>query len=150
MIDNLKIRKATTDDLPSVLNLYATKDLDDGDILAIDDANRIFNKFLSYPNYSLYVAIIEDKVVGTFALLIMDNLGHLGKPSGIVEDVVVHDDYRSQGIGAKMMEFAIKVCGEYGCYKLMLSSNLIRERAHQFYENYGFKKHGYSFLMEIN
>ena len=149
MTDNLKIRKATSEDLPSVLNLYATKDLDDGDMLELDEANRIFNKFSTYPNYSLYVAVIGDIVVGTFALLIMDNLGHLGKPSGVVEDVVVHDDYRSQGIGAKMMESAINTCREYGCYKLALSSNMIRERAHQFYENYGFKKHGYSFLIEI-
>jgi len=41
----------------------------------------------SYPNYHLYVARNESGAVGTFALLIMDNLGHLGACTGVVEDV---------------------------------------------------------------
>ena len=36
-----------------------------------------------------HVMIRVNKVVGTFALLIMDNLAHCGTTSGIVEDVVV-------------------------------------------------------------
>jgi GNAT superfamily N-acetyltransferase len=149
MTEQLIIRKASIEDLPSVLNLYGQKDLDNGNILAVDEANLIFNKFSTYPNFSLYVAILEDIVVGTFELLIMDNLGHKGSPSGIIEDVVVDENYRSKGIGARMMEHALHVCQGHNCYKLTLSSNLKRERAHQFYEKLGFKKHGYSFLMEL-
>ncbi|HCW06710.1 MAG TPA: GNAT family N-acetyltransferase [Cytophagales bacterium] len=145
MKDELQIRKATSEDISEVLKLYAQKDIDNGDVLGIEVAKQIFSKFALYPNYSLYVAVIGDKVVGTFELLIMDNLAHLGKPSGFVEDVVVADAYRSIGIGRKMMVHAMLVCRESGCYKLILSSNIHRERAHQFYEKLGFKKHGYSF-----
>jgi len=145
----LQIRKATSADIPMVLELFAQADIDNGEVLSIDDAQGIFNKFKLYPNYSIYVALIGDKVVGTFELLIMDNLAHQGKPSGIVEDVVVYGEYRSQGIGRKMMEYAMEVCRESGCYKLILSSSIHRERAHQFYENLGFKRHGYSFLIEF-
>lgn len=42
-----------------------------------------------YPYYKLFVAEQDNQVVGTSALLIMHNLSHLGKPSGIVEDVAV-------------------------------------------------------------
>ncbi len=49
-----------------------------------------------------------------------------------------------------MMKYAIDVCKKRNCYKLSLSSNLKRERAHKFYENHGFHKHGYSYLIEIN
>ena len=35
-----------------------------------------------------------------------------------------------------------------GCYKLVLSSNAKRERAHAFYESLGFERHGYSFRIE--
>ncbi len=150
MINTITIRKATKDDLSSVIDLYASDDIDDGDILTVEEATPIFNKFFTYPNYSLYVASMDHKIVGTFELLIMDNLGHKGKPSGIVEDVVVDKNYRSLGIGAKMMEQAISICREYGCYKLTLSSNLKRNRAHEFYEKNGFIKHGYSFLVEID
>lgn len=149
MIDNLEIKKATPEDLPLILDLYAQKDIDNGLVLPIDQANKIFNKFSSYPNYSLYVAKIEEKVVGTYELLIMDNLAHEGKPSGVVEDVVVDQKYRSQGIGKKMMEYALEVCRQNNCYKMSLSSNIHRDRAHKFYERLGFKKHGYSFLIEL-
>ena len=146
---SIKIRKAIEADLQAVLELYAQKDLDNGDVLGMEEAKVAFSKFGLYPNYSLYVAEIADKVVGTFELLIMDNLAHKGQPSGVVEDVVVDAECQSQGIGRQMMEYAIEVCRENGCYKMALSSNLKRERAHQFYENLGFEKHGYSFLIEI-
>lgn len=149
MDTNTEIRKAIVTDLPAVLKLYSQKDIDNGDVLSMDEAEVAFSKFGLYPNYSLYVAEIAGKVVGTFELLIMDNLAHRGKLSGVVEDVVVDVEYRSQGIGRQMMGYAIEVCRENGCYKMTLSSNLKRERAHQFYENLGFKKHGFSFLIEI-
>ena len=79
----------------------------------------------------------------------MDNLGHLGAPSGIVEDVVVDPACHSRGIGQAMMRFAIERCRERQCYKLMLSSNAKRERAHAFYEALGFARHGYSFRIEL-
>jgi ribosomal protein S18 acetylase RimI-like enzyme len=149
MSDNLEIRKARLEDIPSILRLYGPEGLKDQQILSVEEATQIFNKCLKYPNYSVYIASIEKKVVGTFELLIMDNLGHNGSPSGIVEDVVVDCNYRSLGIGKKMMEFALEVCKKYGCYKLILSSNLKRDAAHRFYENLGFKKHGFSFLIEF-
>jgi GNAT superfamily N-acetyltransferase len=148
-IDQLLIRKVTKADLPAILELYAQKDIDNGDVLSMEEAKTAFSKFGLYPNYSLYVAEIADKVIGTFELLIMDNLAHRGQPSGIVEDVVVDTEYQSHGIGRQMMEYAIDVCRKNGCYKMALSSSLKRERAHQFYENLGFQKHGYSFLIEI-
>ena len=149
MIQQLEIRKASAIDIPLVLELYAQSDFDNGDILSIEKANEVFNSFQLYPNYSLYIAILEQKVVGTFELLIMDNLGHKGKRTGIVEDVVVDNSYRSIGIGRQMMEYAINICRKYDCYKLALSSNLNRGQAHKFYEELGFKKHGYSFLVEL-
>jgi GNAT superfamily N-acetyltransferase len=147
MIDELVITKAIISDLPAILKLHAQ--IDNEEILKINEAERIFNKFQLYPNYSLYIAKIKDKIIGTFELLIMDNIAHKGTPSGIVEDVVVDKDYRSKGIGQKMMEYAMEMCRENGCYKLTLSSSIHRERAHSFYEDLGFERHGYSFLIEL-
>lgn len=48
-----------------------------------------------------------------------------------------------------MMKYAIEYCKKYGCYKVSLSSNLKREKAHHFYESLGFRIHGYSFLLEL-
>ncbi|MCY7351939.1 MAG: GNAT family N-acetyltransferase [Cytophagaceae bacterium] len=142
------LRPATEMDLPAVLDLYRTA-LQDPKILSLESTTALFRKMQTYPDYTLFVAETDAGVIGTFALLILDNLGHFGTPSGVVEDVAVRPDQQGRGIGKEMMEFALARCREKGCYKLTLSSNLRRADAHRFYESLGFRKHGFSFLMEL-
>ncbi len=146
---DIKIRKAKDKDLSSILQLYAHLGMDDGSILTLKQALKIFGRIQTYPDYNLYIAVAKGKVIGTFALLVMDNLGHTGTRSGVVEEVVVHPDYRRRGIGGRMMKFAVDYCRKRDCYKMALSSNVQREDAHRFYEALGFKKHGYSFIVEF-
>jgi GNAT superfamily N-acetyltransferase len=143
------VRPAGAADVAGVLALYAQPDLDDGNVLPIDQAVALFERFGRYPDYTLFVAEQDHAIVGSFALLVMDNLGHLGAPSGIVEDVVVAPARQSNGIGAAMMRFAMERCREKGCYKLVLSSNAKRVRAHAFYESLGFERHGFSFRIDL-
>lgn len=75
----LSCRAASKADLLEILRLYAQPDLDDGKVLPPSEAERIFERLACYPDYMLYVAVCNDRIVGTFALLIMDNLGHLGR-----------------------------------------------------------------------
>jgi GNAT superfamily N-acetyltransferase len=145
----LDVREATEADLADILSLYAQPDLDDGRVLTVEGARAIFRRMASYPDYRLWVATRDGDVVGTFALLIMDNLAHLGAPSGIVEDVVVRRGWRGRGVGRTMMRFAMERCRARGCYKLALSSHLARERAHEFYEALGFEQHGWSFAVNV-
>jgi GNAT superfamily N-acetyltransferase len=106
-------------------------------------------KMAQYPNYHVFVAEQDGEVVGTFALLIMDNLANGGVPSGIVEDVAVLPELQGQGIGKAMMRFAMERCRRDGCYKMMLSSNQIRTEAHRFYEALGFTRHGFSYRVDL-
>ena len=143
------IRIATDEDLPEILELYSQPELDDKQVLGISEAKAIFDKMGLYPDYHVYVAEADGKIVGTFALVIMDNLAHMGSKSGLVEHVAVSPSLQGQGIGKHMMRFAVETCKEKSCYKVCLSSNLKRQNAHKFYESIGFKIHGYSFLMEL-
>lgn len=145
---NLNIRIATFADVPAILHIYAEA-LDNHKVLSADEAQKIFIKQGKYPDYHVFIAEYDNKAVGTFALLIMENMAHMGTPSAVVEDVGVLPGLQGQGIGKKMMEYALQYAKEKGCYKISLSSNLRREQAHQFYESLGFKKHGFSFLMEL-
>jgi GNAT superfamily N-acetyltransferase len=111
-------------------------------------AERIFERMGRYPDYRLYVALDGERIVGTFALLIRDNLGHLGAPSAV--DVAVDPALQGRSIGKLMMRHALQKAPEKACYKLVLSSNLKRERAHAFYESLGFERHGYGFRLEVD
>jgi len=147
--NSLAIREALQSDLPDVLGLYAQLGQDDGSILDENEAIRIFNTMKIYPDYRLYLAELDGKAVGTFTLLIMDNIAHKGAKSAVLEDVVVSESMRGKGIGTLMMAYAGNLAKEKGCYKLAFSSNKNRTDAHRFYEKLGFEQHGISFLMEL-
>lgn len=146
---DISIDVANLADLDEILILYSSPDMDNGDTLSVEKAETIFVKMGNYPDYKVYVAKLKDRIIGTFALLIMDNMIHQGRSSGLVESVVVSEEFRMMGIGKMMMEFAMQKCRESNCYKMALSSNLKRKKAHSFYEKLGFEKHGHSFLIEF-
>ncbi|MEJ2624972.1 MAG: GNAT family N-acetyltransferase [Pseudolabrys sp.] len=150
MSETLHIRAAQRADLPGVLALYAQPDFDGGSVLPLEEAEHIFARFARYPDYTLYVAEHDKQIVGTFALLSMDKIGHLGVPEAIVEDVVVDAALHGGGIGKAMMAFAADIARKKNCYKLVLSSNAKRVAAHEFYERLGFERHGYSFRLSFD
>jgi GNAT superfamily N-acetyltransferase len=149
MTGSFSCREASKADLPEVLRLYAQPDMDDGKILPLPEAERVFELIARYPDYKIYVAVSGTQIVGTFAMLIMENLGHLGTPSAVIEDVAVDPAYQGHGVGKAMMGHALWLCRDKGCYKAALSSNMKREQAHAFYESLGFARHGYSFHVNI-
>jgi GNAT superfamily N-acetyltransferase len=63
--------------------------------------------------------------------------------------VAVAPHWQRRGIGRAMIRQAIEFCRAKGCYKLALSSNVRRGPAHAFYESLGFRRHGYSFTVEL-
>lgn len=63
-------------------------------------------------------------------------------PTGIrarIEDVVVDEAYRGQGIGEALVRHAIRVAREFGADGIALTSNPKREGANRLYQKIGFK-----------
>jgi GNAT superfamily N-acetyltransferase len=143
------IREAVSADLPAILSLYGQPDIDNGKVMDLETANTVFRRISRYPNYRIFVASAHGQIVGTYSLVILDNIAHMGAPSAVVEDVIVSADWRRQGVGKAMMTHAMSLCREAKCYKLALSSNLIRQPAHRFYEALGFTRHGFSFVIDF-
>ena len=64
-------------------------------------------------------------------------------PTGIrsiIEDVIVDNSARGQGIGEALMKRAIEVAREKGAKNISLTSNPMREAANRLYLRIGFKK----------
>jgi GNAT superfamily N-acetyltransferase len=83
-------------------------------------------------------------------VIVVPNLGHALKPLAIVENVVVDANTRSAGIGEHLMAAANDFARRRGCYKLALTSNVARPRAHKFYQRLGWTRthFGYSLSLE--
>ena len=142
----IEIRDAKVEDLPAVLRILAETGIDGGDSFSLAEATEHFARIRQTPGFRLLVAVAGGEIAGTYALQIMGKLGKRGTPAGIVEDVAVAVDRQGQGIGKAMMRHALEACRTAGCYKLALSSNVIRGDAHRFYDSLGFERHGYSFI----
>ncbi|MCL1632167.1 GNAT family N-acetyltransferase [Sporolactobacillus sp. CPB3-1] len=117
--------------------------------LSADQAWQLLHQVTQYPYYKILCLFDHAELTATYSLIILDNFGHGGKKIALIENVVVAEATRGQGIGRKMMEDAMKRAAANHCYKLMLSSDLKRTGAHAFYETLGFDQHGLSFRVEV-
>lgn len=146
---DLIVREATSEDIPAVLALYAAAGIGDEKQFTVEQAVAHLAVLQQYPSFRVFVAVNGEIVVGTYELLIMDNLAKRGKRSGVIEAVAVDPEHQGKGAGRAMMRHALEQCRLAACYKLTLSSNVNREDAHRFYDSLGFQRHGYSFHVEV-
>jgi GNAT superfamily N-acetyltransferase len=143
----LDIRIATVADLSTLNNLYA--EMDGESELPPETVETLFEQIRAIPDYRIYIAESEGEVVGTFSLLTVPTFMHRGFHKFAVLDAVTVTPYsRGRGFGREMMKEAIALAAAAGCYKVTLSSNLKRDRAHGFYRSLGFEQHGWSFSLK--
>jgi len=98
-------------------------------------AEEIFEKINSNTDYTIAIAELEGKVVGTTTLLIEQKFIHEGGLVGHIEDVVVDKNHQGQKIGEKIMKFLLDIANKKGCYKTILDCT---DDVKPFYEKLGF------------
>jgi glucosamine-phosphate N-acetyltransferase len=76
------------------------------------------------------------RLLGSGTIIIEPKIIHGGKSVGHIEDVVVHPDYRNQGIAQTILDKLIDYSRD-DCYKVILNCNPNME---QFYNRAGFEK----------
>ena len=70
-------------------------------------------------------------------LNVIPNLTRGGAPYAIIENVVVDEAHRGQGIGKQIMAATLDVAWDAGCYKAELTTGSQRESTHAFYRACG-------------
>ncbi len=82
------------------------------------------------------VAKDSEHIVGVATLYV---LVKVGKRIGYVEDVIVAEQYRGQGLGKKLMESLIAAARKEKLNSLFLTSNPTRTTANNLYKKLGFE-----------
>ena len=138
----MRVRNARPEDLDRLLELYSLLDgpYAGEKALASGRAGDLFTRILLDQNQQTLVAEDYEDLAGTLVLAILPNLAHGGAPYAVVENVVVDEEYRGEGVGTALMREAISRARQAGAYKLALCSNLEREEAHTFYRSLGMKQ----------
>lgn len=114
MVADITVREAEDADLNGVRAIYSETGLDGGKSFTLDEFRDHYRRFQKYPNYRLFVAAEGETVVGTYALLVMDNLAKRGTPSAIIEDIAVLPQFQSKGIGRMMIAHARELAAKAG------------------------------------
>jgi GNAT superfamily N-acetyltransferase len=138
----LEFRKATLDDLPAIVGMLAEDILsgarEDPSLPLAPGYRAAFEAIAADPNQYLMVAVDGDRVVGSLQLTLLPGLSKKGAWRGIVEAVRIAADRRGEGLGERLMGWAVEKCRAEGCVVLQLTTDNRRAAAHRFYERIGF------------
>ncbi len=139
----MEIRSATQQDLSAIVALIAKDKLgqlreDFRDPLPkkyYDAYENIFGD----PNQELMVMETKSgQIIGTLQLSFIQYLTYQGGIRAQIEAVRVHEDYRGQGIGQQLFQWAIQRAKEKKAHLVQLTTDKKRPEALKFYENLGF------------
>lgn len=103
--------------------------------LSPEEAKARYEYILNDPDYVLLVAREDSEILGTATGICCRALS---MPFLVIEDVVVKESTRGQGVGAKLMTALDGFAQEKDCAYAMLVSSGFRKEAHRFYEKQGF------------
>jgi N-acetylglutamate synthase-like GNAT family acetyltransferase len=134
----LVIRKATEADIPHVCRIV-------GQLSPMGykhDYTNAVEKFRTHilpsPDYYLWVAELDGRVVGTAMMHLQHKLSYHCGTAAHLEDVVVDRDCRGRGVGEQLVAQAIATARSHDCYKIMLTCY---PRTAAYYERFGFQQH---------
>jgi GNAT superfamily N-acetyltransferase len=137
------LRRAQAGNVPAIVGLLAADQIGatrDGVNTAEDLAayQAAFRAIDADPAHVLVVAQAGEALVGTLQLSFIPGLARRGALRAQIEAVRVHESYRSLGLGAAMVGWAIDEARRRGCRLVQLTTDKARPDAHRFYERLGF------------
>ena len=141
----MTIRKIILDDLDKVYELMNI--LYEGK-LKYDIFKKIYKLKLQDKNSYYIVAIENNNIVGVLTSELQKKL-HRERLQLFIEDLIVEEEKRNNGIGKALVENAVDYAKKNNCEVVELTSYKDNIRAHKFYENNGFISHSIKFKMYL-
>lgn len=87
----------------------------------------------------LMVCEVDGRVRGTVLVCLCADAMYAGQPFAVVENLVVDEQCRGNGIGKALLREVERFCLSRDCSKMMLLSSASRVDAHRFFEQVGFR-----------
>jgi ribosomal protein S18 acetylase RimI-like enzyme len=134
-MSNIIIRKLMDTDIDSLAELYK---LFWNDNQNIDKMKLTYEELKNNNRYIFLCATIDDRVVGTIMGIICEELYGDCKPFIVMEDLVVHNDFRNMKIGTLLLTELEKIGKENGCSQIIFITESNRRETIAFYEKLGF------------
>lgn len=141
--NDLIFRQAERADVPCIVALLADDRLggereDAGKEIA-DSYWAAFDTVARTEGAEQWVVARDGHVVGCFQLHFLPGLSLRGGLRAQIEAVRVAADFRGQGLGSRIVRWAIARARDKGCVLVQLTTNKQRRDAQRFYERLGFR-----------
>jgi ribosomal protein S18 acetylase RimI-like enzyme len=139
--NEVSIEKATEADLPMLEPLIQElrhtmenpPDTDAG--LAVDNCRIL----LGDPDHHVLVAKLAGSVVGFVNFATRRTIMH-ARASGLIDELIVAEKYRGQGIGKRLVGAVVARCRQLGCDEVEVSTEKTNTQAREFYKRCGFEE----------
>lgn len=109
---------------------------------------NIFLENLANPRNIYLIATIEEEAIG-FLTCHAQNLLHHSGLVGEIQEMFVTAKSRQLGVGKKLVEQLKTMAKERNILQLEVTSNLVRAKAHNFYQNQGFVNTHKKFVYQL-
>lgn len=130
-----KIRRINESDLEEIANLYM---FFWNDRMNLPKMKQKLAELSKNSNYIFLCAEKEGKVIGTIQGIICEELYGECVPFLVMENFIVHEDYRARGVGRNLLNELEKIGKENNCSQIIFITETDREETVKFYEKVGF------------
>ena len=149
-MENTTIRESTYHDIPSLLELLyelgRPKPQKDNEL---ETFTKLLKNYMQEDDKKILVAEIENsKIVGMMSIVFLSRLNQ-NTLEMYVPELIVSQNYRSNGIGKKLINFSIDIGKEKKCHRMRLESGNQRTESHNFYRNLGFENSSIFFTKNL-
>ncbi len=137
----ITFREAKAGDVPAIVAMLADDDLGKGRETLGDPAYlAAFHTMQEEANNTLVVGEVKGEIVAVYQLTLFTGLSLMAMRRAQIEGVRVASQVRGQGLGNALMEDAEQRARKRGAGLLQFSSNVMRDRAHEFYRRLGYEQ----------
>lgn len=139
MIEGLRIEPATLDDLPELTELLFELFSQESDFIPNREKEmRGLRLLLEQPSRGrIFVLRSPVRIIGMINLLITISTAEGGFVL-ILEDLIVHREYRKQGFGTRLLEYAIDFAKKKNFLRITLLTDKPNEQLKRFFLKNGF------------
>lgn len=105
-------------------------------------------KEISATGVKLFVEKDGKEVARAYLYLMTNDLHE--RPFGFMEDVMVDESLRGQGMGSEIVNALVAEAKKRNCYKIIATSRYSRPKVHELYQHLGWQDHGKEFRIDFS
>jgi len=149
-MDNITIRESIHDDIPLILELLyelgRQKPQKDSES---EKFKKLLKNYMQEDDKKILVAQDNDsKIIGMISMVFLSRLNQ-NTLEMYVPELIVSQNYRSKGIGKKLINSSIEFGKEKKCHRIRLESGNQSIESHKFYKHLGFENSSVFFTKNL-